>query len=321
MAAQTNKPLIAAGVALIILGGGWMYAKHQATVIAKDRIDGFLIRNNLTAQVSYQDLSASPFGSATLSGVKLASPSGSAVSIGSLEISDVEMKGDQLRAVRISAEKAEVPLLAMARQQRNPDKVLREAIGLGYTSLTGSVDALLRYDEQKAAIDFETSGEIRDLGTWTAKLRVANLDAATINTLYALSNNAAQLGGLALLSVMGQAGEALTRLSLAEADVAIDNSGLFKRANEITDHDMPSEGAAEVSSAFDERELVRAGIAPSEAAITRNTVENWLRKGGSLRVASNLGQPLPLFRGGNIFAPSFDSLPGFLVATKSRISN
>lgn len=321
MAAQKNKALIAAGVTLIILGGGWMAAKHQATAIAKDRIDGFLIRNNLTSQISYQELSASPFGSATLSGVKLASFSADGVSIGSLEISDVEMKGDQLRAIRIAAEKVDIPLLAMARQQRNADKMVREAIGLGYTSLTGFVSVSLRYDEPKAAIALETSGDIRDLGAWKVKLRLANLDATTINTLYGLSNNAAQLGGLALLGVMGQAGEALTRLSLAEADIAIDNSGFFKRANEVTDRDMPPDGSSEVASVFDEKELIRAGMAPSEASAARNAVDNWLRKGGSLKVVSSLSQPLPLFRGGNIFAPSFDSLPGFLVVTKSRISN
>lgn len=321
MAAQKNKGMIAAGVALIILGGGWIYAKHHATALAKDQVDGFLIRHNLTGQVSYQDLSASPFGSATLFGVKIATFPGSPILIGALEISDVEMKADQLRGIHITADGTELPLLAIARQQRHSDKMVREALGLGYTTLNGAISASLRYDEQKASVALETAGDIRDLGAWKAKLRLANLDAATVATLYGLSNSAAQMGGLALLGVMGQAGEALTRLSLAEADFSIDNSGFFKRANEVTDRDMPLEGATDTAPAFDEAELVRAGMVPSEASSARNAMDNWLRKGGSLRVSSNLSQPFPLFRDGNIFAPSFDSLPGFLVATKSRIGN
>lgn len=318
MGVQKNKRLIATGLALVMLGGGWMYAKSQATQIAKDRIDGFLIRNNLVADVRYQDLSASPFGSAALSGVKLMASSGAPISIGSVEISDVDMKGDQLRGIRIAAEKAEIPMLALARQQRNPDKIVRETLGLGYTTVTGALRASLRYDEQKAIITFETDGDVKDAGSWKARFKVGGVDAGIMNALYGLSTNVSKMGGLALLGIMGQAGEAVTRLSLSEMEVGIDNSGLFKRTNEITDRDMPAEGNDGV--ALDEAELVRAGMAPSEAKSARAALATWMSKGGTLRIAANLNQPLPLFRG-SILAPSFDSVPSFLAVTKSRITN
>ncbi|MBF0325552.1 MAG: hypothetical protein HQL42_10815 [Alphaproteobacteria bacterium] len=318
MAATKNKTLIVAGLVMIVAGGGWMIAKSKATAQAKDAIDGFLIRTKLAAEVRYRDLSASPFGSATLSGVTLGASSPTPVVVGSIDISDIEMKGDQLRAIRIVAKDAEIPLLSIARQQHRPDDMMKTAIGLGYSRVTATLETAIRFDESKGALAVDSSGKVADGGSWDARVRLAGIDAKAVDALYGLANGGKALGGAAVLGLIGSLGDNLTRLSLVEMKVGVDNSGWFKRANTITDLDMPPDGAN--GPAFDEAELIRAGMAPSEAQAARRSVETWLKSGGGLNVATNLGQPLPLFRG-SVFAPSFTDLPAFLAMTKSRIGN
>lgn len=317
-----QQKLIAAGAVIVVLGG-WGFAKHQASTIARDKIDGFLIRHNLRDTVSYADLSASPFGSATLSGVKVKVSPTTAITIGALDISDVEMKNDQLHGIAITAGKIEVPLLALAREQQNSDRQIHNAIGMGYTTLTGDISAALRYDDQKGMVALQTTGEVKDAGSWKVKFRMGGVDATTVNTLYGLANAPAQTKGLAWLALAGQGLQGLAAISLAEADVTVDNSGMYKRNTEITNLELPSDGnpAGMQEKFLNEEDLVRAGMAPSEAQASRATLDNWLKKGGSLRVATNLIQPLPLLRNGNLSTPAFDSPASYLVATKSRISN
>lgn len=318
MAAQKNKFLIAAGVIFVVGAVGWTWAGYQATQVAKDRIDGFLIRNNLANDIRYQDLSASPFGTATLKGVTVMASSTNPVTIGSLEVSDLEMKGDQLRGIRVSAQKAEIPVLELARQQRNPEKMLRDAIGLGYAKMSGGASVAFRYDDQRGTLSVDTTGDLNDVGAWEAHVVVGGISVAAVNDLYALSASVPQLGGFALLGALGQAEETLARTVLVEMEVGIDNGGWFKRSSQIPDQDLPFEG--EISAGIDETQLVHAGMAPSEALSMRQTLDGWVRKGGTLRVTSNLAQPLPLFRG-SLLAPNFDSVPRFLVAAKARVTN
>lgn len=319
---NTNQKIIGGvGAALVVVVGGWLFAKHQATSIAHDKIDGFIIRNNLREVVSYADLSASPFGSVSLSGVKVKISPAAAVVVGSLDISDIKMKNDQLYGISLAAKRTELPVLQLARE--NPrDSSLREAVGLGYTTLTGDLSVAVDFDDAKGTLAFETTGEVKEAGGWKAKLRLAGIDAQAVALLSQMAASGGKMNGLEMMASAGMQLQRLATVSLAEADFSVDNGGLYKRNQDLTSAEMPVEGnAAAPVSGIDESDLVRAGMAPSEAIATKGAVDNWLKKGGSLRVAANLSQPLPLFRNANFFTPAFDSPAGYLVATKSKISN
>lgn len=321
MSMTKNKVLIGAGAALVVVVGGWFLVKQQAAAAARDRIDGFLIRNNLRETVSYDGLSASPFGSVTLSGVKVKLSPAATVSVDSLALSGLEMKNDQLRGLDLEADGIDVPLLAMTRADRHRDGQSVELIGLGYTNLTGKLSLSAHYDDQKQTIAVETAGDVKDAGAWKLKLGLGGVDPRAVTALSGLNASAAQANPLALLGMAGQGLQYLGSLTLSVAEISVDNAGLTKRQAQIPDQPLPVEGAAPVGKSFDETELVRAGMAPSEAVAARQAVDTWLAKGGTLKLASNLSQPLPLFVGGNLFAPTFDDVPGYLAVTKSRISN
>lgn len=322
LAAHWKKGAIGLGAVALLAGGAWAFASHQATTIARDKVDGFIVRNNLRDKVSYADLSASPLGSATLTGVKISLSPAAAIKIGSLEISDVEMKNDLMERISVSAKSAEIPLLAMARQ-RFLGSTFDDAIGLGYTTLTGDVAVAARLDEDKGMLHFETSGEMRDAGSWKFKIDLGGISAKMIGSLTALSQSAQNENAYALAADEGLRG--LGHLTLSRAELTLDNTGLRKRFGEVTDLDLPPDGNAQDAPQGpidnDETRLVQAGMSPAEAHAARTAVTNWMKNGGSITVATNLDTPLPLFQHGNLFAPAFDGVGGFLVATRSKITN
>lgn len=319
-----NRKKLTVGLAalVVMLGGGWMFAKHQANTIAKDRIDGFLIRYNLKGTIVYDDVSGSPLGSATLSGLRVTISPSTTIRAESLTISDVEMKGDILQNLSLVAKSVEVPLLAMARDSHH-DAILHDAIGLGYTTLSSNIDVSARFDDQKSVLLFDTSGEARDACSWKLKLKLGGINSGTLNALYGMSQATGGDAGLDRLAVAGMGFQALSQLTLAEAGLTVDTSGYFKRSKDIPSADIPVDEGAVASRALavDETELVRGGMSPSEAQAARETVEGWMKKGGTLRIESNLTQPVALFKQGSLFSPTFASLTEYLMMTKSKISN
>jgi hypothetical protein len=323
MLTQRNKILAVAGLAIVALGGGWLLAKHQAYVAAKDGVDGFIIRHNLTGRVSYGDLSASPFGSATLSDVTVTLSPSAAITIGSLSLADVTMKNDQFRGFSLTAEHARFPLLALAREQRNGQ--FADAIGMGYTTLTGKVSLSVHYDDEKNSLTLETATNVDDAGSWEAKIKLGGISPVAVDSLAGIANLPSQQPNwLQAMQVAGPLLQTLGGLTVAKMEMAVNIDGIRKRDAQVTNQDLPPEGAGAVApgmSADDEMKLVRAGMAPSEAQAARDAVQSWLAKGGTLQIATNLDQPLPVFRNGNILTPSFDGFEGYMAATKSHVSN
>jgi len=323
-----NKKTLAIGIVIValVVGAGWTFAKHQATAVAKDRIDGFLIRNGLSTAVTYDDVTASPFGTATLSGVTVRTSKGETIAkIGALKISNVETEGDMLLGVKVSAASFEVPLLALARSQlREPMAV--NAIGMGYTTLKGNLSFAESFDDQRRTLSIETTEVVRDLGSVEANLVLGNLNLAALGALANIARAAQQNNPAALLEGAFAGARIFGGATLMEANVTIDNSGWFKRNREITAYDVPVDVSAPVarSDVLTISDLVRAGMSPSDAEATREAIENWLTNGGTLRLETNIGQPVPLFRPGGIFGGqsfAFSSPAAFLVATKARILN
>lgn len=323
MMTREKTLLAAAGVILVLIGGGWAFARHEATSIAKDRVDGYIIRYNLRGKVTYEDLSASPFGSATLSDVRVILSPGNSIAIASLDVSNIDMKADELRAITISAHGAQVPLLAIAREENSNGKLPRNLIGMGYTILSGDIGASIRYDEQRGTLALESTGNIKDAGSWKARLSFANIEPGAMSALYSLTSALKQENGLAILAAAGQGIQNLNSLAIEDAEVILDNSGIHERDRQVTDLDLPPDLTDSIvgDPAGGEMELVKAGMTPSEAHANREALMTFISKGGTLKMATNLSEPLPLFRNGNLLTPSFTDPLEFLAATRTHVSN
>jgi len=320
-----NGKIISAslGAAVIVVGGVWLFAAHQATVIAKDKVEGFIVHYNLSETLSYDDVSASPFGSVTITGVKARISPNTTIKVASLNISDVEIKNDNIQSINLSAKSFELPLPVLARDQ-HMSPMIYDAIGMGYTTLIGDLTTAVRFDDNKKTLVLETSGDIRDVGDWKFKIALGEVSLTGFGSLYNLSQMTKHGNAFAELEASGKALQYLAELTLSEAKLTVDDSAYRKRSREVTNFDIPQDDSDQETlneMPVDETELVRAGMLPSEAKATHEAMNSWLRDGGSLHIMSNLDRPLSLFRNGSIFAPVFDTPAHYLAVTKSKISN
>lgn len=324
MISTKNQAIAAACAAVVLLGGGWMYAKHQATAAARDQIDGFLVRRNLSGQVSYTDVSASPFGTATISGVEIKSGPRAPIKIASLDVSDLNLRGDKVYGIHLAVNQADFPVLDMARDDGKLNSTTAEMLGLGYKRLV--VNALINfdYDDKKEALEVEMGGDLKDAGKWKAKVRLSGLDPMLVNTLYNLPEAQANGGALGLFATAMQGMGSLTRVAIAEVTLMIDNKEYHDRQREITSADYPTENTAStISTDVGEAALVRAGMIPSQAKNSVAAFQSWLRDGGVIHLATSIDRPLPLLKPSNGLMPAlaFDSPASFLAAAKMQITN
>jgi len=329
---ESNRKKIVIGVAatFMLAGGGWMFAKHQATAIAKDRIGAFFIRSGLSSNITYEDISASPFGSVTLSGVMIRAPDGAVFAkIGSIGLSDIEIKGGRLLGLKVMANSFEVPLLALARSRWRLSMAV-DAIGMGYTTLNGNFSFAGRRDDLRQTLSIETNGDIRNMGNMEAKIRLGNIDLDAIAIQFTMSQATQENNPLVILMSSLLDAQSFARATLEKADVTIDNGGYFKRTHEITASDMPPDttptapaGNARAGATAEIDKLVRAGLLPSDATATLAALENWTARGGRLRVSTNINPydpPFPVAAlWGGMTAP--DNLMAFLAATHATVSN
>ncbi len=326
--ASKSKLLAAAAVVGAVAVGGWIYAGHQATAIARDQIDGFITRNELGDKIQYADVSATPLGTAVLSDVRLVVSSDAMVSIGALRISDLKVEKDVVVGVSLETEHMEIPYLALVREKGSPwpsrpDGFVRSSLGLGYTVVRGQMSLAVRYDDLDRSLTLESKGDVEDAGAWAVKLRLTEIQrdvVALVHKIAGSPGDAGQLGFAALIQGL----QTLSTVRLAELELTVDNTGIIERERKVPDRSLPPEEGASVTAVgpVDEDDLVRAGMAPSEARETLRAIDGWLTNGGILRVASNIDKPVPLIDRQRLEpSAAFQSLAGYLVETKSAVSH
>jgi hypothetical protein len=323
-----REPKLIGLACVALLAIVWFGAKHYATAKAQDAIQGYLIRNNLTSYVTYSDISASPFGTATIYDVKLDCAAYDSVSIGSLKISDVHFKNDQLVSLAIAARFVSLPIISWARRIAF-DNPARQAVGLGYTSLTGNLSFRIAYHPGNDEFTASTTADWTDAGSWRINLKLDNFDRSL---LYNLSHPT--LGFVTnTFNDPSELLSSLARISLADANVTIDNSGLRTRESEVIDAEIPGAARsdslltnANVEFAGMRDDLVKAGMTPSAAEQMSTTLASWYADGGKIKLSTQLTQPLPLVTSGPVGAMdttprfAFDSVAGFLAATNAEVS-
>jgi hypothetical protein len=316
-----NRKTISAslGAVIIVAGGAWLFAVQQATVIAKDMVDGFIDQYNLRDKVSYDNVSASPFGSVTVTGVKAHISPSTSIKVADLNISI----SDNNQSMTLSAESFELPLSALARDQDMPP-VIYELIGMGYTTLISDLTTAVRFDDGKKTLVLETSADIRDVGDSELQITLGNVNLTGLHSLNSLSqmtgqgNSSIEESMLLGLVSSGKIASDLAELTLSEAKLTVNNSAYHKRSKEVTGLDMPRDDTDQGTRSEmpgSENALVRAGMTPSDAKAAHAAMSSWLRDGGSLQITTSLDRPLPLLRSG------FDDPARLLAATKSKISN
>lgn len=154
-------------------------------------------------------------------------------------------------------------------------------------------------------------------------MKLGGFDGGTLNSLYEITKSTGGEVVQKFLEIAIKGAEAITKLTLVEASLSLENSDYFQRSNDIPIADIPPDGgsAAPRVAAINDTELVRGGMNPSEAREAVMSIDEWVKEGGALQIESNLTQPVPLFKQGNLFSPTFDSIGKYLAATKSKITH
>lgn len=310
-----SKRHIQIGVAacIVFLATGWFALSKYAAGVARDEIDGFLVRNNLQGVVAYDGITATPFGTVTISDMMLGSPQGGRIKVRELVISGVQHENDRLVAVEAKARKADIPLLELRRNRGISDTTL---LALGYTRLIGDCSMGFHYDSKRRTLDVSLGGKFDGLGEMQAQLGLGGVDP----TLMGMSREFARFADnpLGLLALLGT----LQSVTLSKNTLFLDSGPVHKRAAQITDAGTPSEQRAgtPVEWPLKENSLVMAGMRPSQAKELYIAGEKWAKEGGVLKVETHLDAPVPLLRqtaGGPKFV--FEDAANFLVATKSTV--
>lgn len=328
MAAARNIAAVAVATAVVLAGGGWALAKRYASQQARDAIGSILVRYRLSDTVSYDDISASPFGTVTIWGPAVAISPNIYTRAAVLDLTEIQRKDDEIRRVRVSARGIAVPVLAMARTQQG-SPLFQYAAKLGYTMINGDASILVDFDDQRQSFILETEGDARDAASWRVAIKIGGIDRDLLPLAQVLSgwqmpNSLAER--MMMVDVAMKSLDKLTRIVLEHVEVKIDNTGLSRRQRELVDSDValdrPEERAA--VPPLDEDALIRAGVSQATARDAVTAVRNWVDNGGTLRVVTRLDRPLPLFRNSSVLGElrlAFPTPEKFLAVTRATISN
>jgi hypothetical protein len=337
-----RKPAILGVIAVLFLTCvGWFVAGHYATKAARDGVDGFLIRQNLKGVVSYQNISASPFGKTTLTGV-LVKIDGIPVKCDEVRLSGIDTDNDVPRGMDVVLSGLDIPALDFA---RSGNEAAAFFAGLGYTSLHGRLGFSYSLSD-KGELSVKTSCDASQAGSWKLKLDLSGIDSDILSALAMTPNVMADVSGglsgtsggpsgrspfgsswntpFSSIGVGVQLLKAATAVKLAGLELAVDDSGIYDRMNKLTVENVPSgrnSAGINPGTVVDETSLVKAGMGPSVAKETAAKIKEWLEKGGGISLSTSLDHPLALMHPGGMMIPepAFDSFASFLVKTKAKV--
>lgn len=294
--------LVGAGVAVLLLGGGAVAASLYASAQAEEKVAAIVRDYDLGGKVRYGGVSYSLFtGTATVEDVRLV-PDGQGspeIRIGALRISGLkEGRGFPL-AARVRAEDFALPLVDIARYNRGDD--LYTAIGMGYTRLTGSIDVSFSIKPDDRELDMALTVEVDDIGGTSASIGLSEVDVRALEDLAAAASRDDRM----TVALMGAAAAA-SRLELRALEIVNRDDGFNRRFRRhtmeqeflrIDDAEAEREVRQRVTKAImeglDDGSLPRRDL-EEIAAVFAKAAED----GGTLRIATDLPRPLPLFEAG-----------------------
>jgi hypothetical protein len=284
------------GAALLVLlaGGGYEVGCYKAGELARDAVDGYLIRSHLQKQVSYQDISATPFGRVTLSGVKLDFPLlGQPIELSSLSIGGLAPDGKVPDRLEVGWSGLVLPARSFL-----SGEALAAFSGAGFQTLRGEGSFSWALDSGSHQLTVKTSGSFTDAGRWDFEASFTNADPPALGRM-------AEAGLTSLMTIQ-----------VKSVSGSLDLGGLARRAREIPRTALP---AAEEQPLFDTQpamigtSLVEAGMAPSEARETAEALQKFAQTGTRISLKSRMERPVPLFT-------HITNLPALLAALKISLS-
>ncbi|SIS70959.1 hypothetical protein [Insolitispirillum peregrinum] len=328
---MSKKVLIGGLAGVVVVGlavGGWVYATHKATEFAKAEVDKFLVTSQLQGKVTYQEVTASPLGSASIKGIAVTAPEAQGVTIDEISVKDAEFHDGKMYKGTLNAHGVKVPLVELAnRQTLSPrDQQLVQGMArMGYGVLYGDLGMTSGYDAKSQQATSVLSLSIKDMLTLSLDVGYGNVSEELIKSFMAFSELAAtgtasqqQMVGQ-LLGALGQAGN----VTLLNNSFRVDLQGLAPRLQKELDKEQPGLLAqqAGVLSQTLSQGLIKAGVAQADAQKAGTAVSELLQKGTPLTVKSNMAVPLPVFKNGNFMMPAFTDVGTYLAVTKTTISS
>lgn len=315
-----RRLLGSAAFLLVLAGGGYEIGCYKASEMARDAVDGYLIRNHLQQVLSYKDVSATPFGRVTLSGLRFESPIiGSPVDFAALSISGLSEKGTMPDHLEVSWTGLDLP----TRSLLSAGSDLTVLIGSGFQTLKGDGGFNIRFSSANRELRLETAGRFTDAGSWNLDVTFANFNGP------ALANAPPERGGLfgpedpLHLAVLGAIATLMT-VEVKSVDGSLDFSPLMKRLDEIPRTALPADKQPplfDLQAKPAAEGLVEAGMAPSAARDMADTLQKFVQTGAKISLKSRAEKPVPLFTAGGFLQPQTVNLPALLAATKISLSN
>jgi hypothetical protein len=319
-----NKAILTGGIAVaavvVLAGGGWLVAGKMASAQARTEVDSYVARNNLQDKVRMAEVTATPFGDATIHGMSIAAGPSTTMTIGTLKLSDIIRQGDRLLAIRVVAEDVVMPLEGAVKDNLISAGSVQPLLALGDKEARGNLNFAYAYDPAQSTLSLSEEGTARHAGALNFSIRLVQVPAAVMDALYSAPEAGRTGGAMALMMLGMQVMQSAGPLALAELTFSVDNGPLRRR--------QPASAVAAppvVSAETGTRQLMAAGMPEAQARTAAQAGESWLKEGGTLRLATHLDAPLPLLRPnpGNRFmpmAPVFDSPQSFLALTKATVT-
>ena len=294
----------------VVLAGGWLMAKQQATFSARREVPAALARLGLTSKVSYADLTASPSGSVTLKQVTWRDGP-QVLAIDSITVGDIAQGPAGLRRGDLAVRGMAVPIGRM--RDSLPPGLGNMLLGLGYVAPRVDVDASFDIDDSRRMLTADVVARSAGLGSAATHLRVSG---STTAGLVPLVEVYAQKFGMQPdrrfgpdgMFAMQAAQRELAQLALVEGSLTLDDAPLAARAAEVPARSMPDEAPSPDEQERTQRFLAGLGgiVAPDDAAAAQLAAAYWLKNGGRLVVKADPANPVPFFTGGDEMEPGMN---------------
>jgi hypothetical protein len=224
-------PLVAGGIAAVVLIGGYFVVQNQIADSAEDEITRLLRANQLDRAIRYRNLEASLFGqSVTLNNVRM-DFGDTQGTIEALTISDFELdeRSGHLNSINLRAANADFPIQpgrsSWLRRASTPPPYL-----IGIYTLQGDFGLKYEYDNVDGKLDASIDFELPSLVEGTFNINVGNINLPPVDRMS--SRNFAQT-----LKLLEDAGNA----NLQAVEVSVTDLGL---EDKIAEYMSVKNGAA-----------------------------------------------------------------------------
>jgi len=320
-----GRTLLIAAAGLVLLGGGgWLYAGHQASVAAQQQVSDFLAATGMTGHVSYSGVSGSPFGAVSLEDVVIRDASNQPIAtFGQLSVTGLRREGGVLLGVHLTGHAASLPLVGIAREIPNP--FFANLISIGYSNLKGDVSFGIDADPAHESLVIDVAGDFSDMAALKLHVGFGGIPPQLTSMMPQLASASARNDPSALMSAGMMGLQFYQKVTLIEASFSADDADLMRRMADVPMAGHPDEvvNVPLFANPVSSRDLVSAGMPAAEAEAVHGVFDRWLLSGGKLRVETVLSQPLALFsKTGQWGGPSmaFSNLAAFLVASHAKVS-